>query len=395
MKINTGKWRVTIVFACIILGLCSCGNADKTDGQYESAGSSEQTSSQQEIFENMHWEAGEKPAYAECFQIDKCGDFELITIVDSGRFLLVSGESEIPEDVPEDVTILRKPLENVYLAASSGFDFVRQLESLDKVAFAGTKEQDLYIQEAVDAMQAGQICYAGKYSAPDYEMLINGGCNLAIESTMIYHSPATKEKLEALNIPVLVERSSYETHPLGRLEWIKLYGALFGKEEAAKEYYDRVLAEVEPVMAQEKTESKVAFFYVNANGVINVRKSGDYIAKMVSLSGGNYVPQANADEEENALSTMNMQMEDFYLAAKDADILIYNGTITGALERTEELIEKNELFADFKAVKENRVYCTGKNVFQETTAIGDLMEDIGAVIHGTEKKDLKQLTKLK
>lgn len=45
-------------------------------------------------------------------------------------------------------------------------------------------------------------------------------------------------------------------------------------------------------------------------------------------------------EEENALSTMNMQMEDFYAAAKDADILIYNGTIEGELGSIEELTSK-------------------------------------------------------
>ena len=59
-------------------------------------------------------------------------------------------------------------------------------------------------------------------------------CDLAIESTMIYHNPEVKEKLEQLGIPVLVERSSYESHPLGRTEWMKLYAVLLGKEEAAE-----------------------------------------------------------------------------------------------------------------------------------------------------------------
>ena len=67
-------------------------------------------------------------------------------------------------------------------------------------------------------MEEGDILYAGKYSAPDYELILDEGCNLAIENTMIYHNPEVKEKLEELGIPVLVERSSYESHPLGRLE---------------------------------------------------------------------------------------------------------------------------------------------------------------------------------
>ena len=74
-------------------------------------------------------------------------------------------------------------------------------------------------------MEDGRMLYAGKYNAPDYERILSGSCDLAVESTMIYHSPEVKEQLERLGIPVLVERSSYERHPLGRMEWLKLYGA--------------------------------------------------------------------------------------------------------------------------------------------------------------------------
>lgn len=381
-----------ITTAIFFLGACA-GKEEQVSKQKE-ADVREMSDTPKLTFENMHFEVGEKPAYAECFQIEKCGEYELITIVDSGRFLLVSGGNEVPEELPDDVVVLHTPLDKVYLAASSGFDFARQLGSLDKIPFTGTKEKDLYIKEAVEAIETGRMTYAGKYSAPDYELLLDGGCQVAIESTMIYHSPATKEKLEALGIPVVVERSSYESHPLGRMEWIKFYGALFGKEAEANAFFEEEVSKLSFVMEAEDTGCEVAFFYVNTNGAINVRKPGDYIAKMVELAGGQYVPGQQSEEEENALSSMNMQMEDFYLAAKDADVLIYNGTINGALENREELIAKNALFADFKAVQENRVYCTGKDVFQETTSIGGLMEDMGFVIHGKDE-DLKQMTKLK
>lgn len=71
-------------------------------------------------------------------------------------------------------------------------------------------------------------------------------------------------------------------------------------------------------------------FYITANGAVNVRKPNDYIAQMIGLAGGTYVLNDRLSAEENALSTMNMQMEDFYAAAKDADILIYNSTIEGS-----------------------------------------------------------------
>ncbi len=56
---------------------------------------------------------------------------------------------------------------------------------------------------------------------------------------MITHNPEVKEKLEELGIKVMIERSSYEKHPLGRLEWIKLFGVLFGREQQAKAFLMR------------------------------------------------------------------------------------------------------------------------------------------------------------
>ena len=126
----------------------------------------------------------------------------------------------------------------------------------------------------MDAMESGSLTYAGKYSAPDYELLLNSGCDLAIENTMINHNPEVKEKLEELGIPVLVEMSSYESHPLGRLEWIKLFGVLLGKEDEAAGFFDAQVKEIEPILkaadtADEKADAKsVAICAVTSNGSI-------------------------------------------------------------------------------------------------------------------------------
>ena len=214
---------------------------------------------------------------------------------------------------------------------------------------------------------------------------------------MIYHNPEVKEKLEDLGIPVLIETSSYESHPLGRLEWIKLYGVLYDKEEEAKTYYDKQLAAVEPIMTKSKTDLKVAFFYVTAGGTINVRVPGDYISEMIELSGGNYIFPGDAvpadSDNENMKSSVNVQTEDFYAAAKDADIIIYNSTIGGELKSLDDFTAKNELFKDFKAVKEGNVYCTEADFFQKTTGMGEFMDDLNTVFTG-EDGPLTYLNKL-
>lgn len=316
-------------------------------------------------------------AYASQFTIEDYRGGRLITVKNgSGKFLVMPEGAETPSGLSGDITVLHQPVSHIYLAATSAMDLIAGLDGTDAVTLSGAEEDGWYVEEAQKAMQSGRMKYAGKYSAPDYEQILADGCELAIESTMIYHSPEVKEQLESLGIPVFVERSSYETNPLGRLEWIRVYGVLLGKEELADQIFAEQVrkvkaAESEPVTAQKTA----AFFYVNSRGAVNVRKPGDYVPAMIAMAGGSYVP-ASLSGDDNALSTMNMQMEAFYAAAKDADFLIYNSTIDGGISTVAELLEKNGLFVDFKAVKEEHVWCTGKNMFQETLGVADMITDL-------------------
>ena len=326
------------------------------------------------------------PEYAVGYKVTSFGDYSVISIGMSGEYLLVPEGGSVPEGLPDGVIILQKPLDRTYLVSTSAMDLIVTCGALDRIVLSGTKESDWYVEEAASAMASGDILYAGKYRAPDYELLLNSGCDLAIENTMIYHEPSVIEKLKELGIPVLIETSSYEKNPLGRLEWIKLYGVLFDLEDEANAYFDEQLRELEAVLTDKPdTGMKVAFFHVTANGMINVRKNGDYITSMIEISGGHYVPE-NVGEGENALSTMNMQAEDFYAGAKDADILIYNSTIAGEISSIDELIALDPMFADFKAVKEGRVYCTERNLFQQTTGMAEFVRDLSDIFAGVERE---------
>ena len=332
-------------------------------------------------------------SYATQYSVNEYGDYTLIHINGSGDYLLVPEGKEVPEGISDEVIILQKPLDRTYLVSTSAMDLICQCDRLDCIRLSGTREEDWGVEEAKDAMEAGEILYAGKYRAPDYELLLREGCDLAIENSMIYHEPAVREKLMELSIPVLVEMSSYEKHPLGRLEWIKLYGILFDAKEEANSFYEEQVAKAGPVMERPDTGKRIAFFHVTANGLINVRKPGDYIAEMIRLAGGDYIIDDDSVEEDNALSTMNMQMEDFYLAAHDADIIIYNSTIAGEIGSVEELVEKNNLFGEFKAVKDGQVYCTEKDLFQKTTDTVEFMRELNAIFDG-EYTDHEYIRKL-
>ncbi len=326
--------------------------------------------------------------YAKMYSVEEYGDYSLVKTDDGSAFLVVPEDMEVPTDLPEGTVVLKQPLNNVYLSSSSVMDMVCAIDATDNIRFTGTKEKDWHIEEAVKAMEEGRLLYGGKYSQPDYELILKDGCSLAIENTMIWHNPETKEKLEEVGIPVLVELSSYEEHPMGRLEWIRLYGLLFDRKEEADEFYAEQIKAFDEITEGESTGKTVAFFYVNANGAVNVKKSMDYVPKMIRMAGGEYIPYDAGDEEENALSTINMQMEEFYADARDADILIYNTTVVADINSVDEILEKSELFADFKAVKNGKVYVAGTDFFQKTTGVCNMIKDLSAVLHEEDESNL-------
>lgn len=391
---------LAVLLIAIVFLLCGCGeNEQKRDGNVS----------------NIHWSDLTKTgsmelSYATQFSVDYFdGDYALITVAGEQRYLLLPDGGTVPQGLPDDITILHRKPKEVYIASSSCMDFWRAVDELDAVRFTSTKRQDWDLPEVAERMTDGDLEFVGKYNAPDFEYLLAEGCDFAVENTMVYHTPETLEKLEALGIPVLVEYSSYEESPLGRLEWIRLWGLLTGREKEADGFFDgqagRVSRLTEGVIGSAKTSTddnegvvtevattalvRVAYFSVNVNGVIRVPKPSSYIPKLIEMAGGEYVVSDDdvTDDSRNAASSMNMQMEDFYAAARDADVLIYNGTIEGGLSAVDELVAKNALFGEFEAVKGGRVWCQSGDLFQHPTAVADEVAEFWGVIAGQDGKD--------
>ena len=337
-------------------------------------------------------------SYAENFAVDYYeGGYKLLTTrLNGDRILIVPKHQQAPEDAealvspsaegePGKLIVLQEPVKNLYLVASSVMDMFAQLDSMDAISMCGLKEEDWYIPAAKQAMKDGTLLYAGKYSQPDYELLLSQNCSMAIENSMIYHTPEVMEKLDEFGIPTLVEYSSYEEHPLGRVEWVRFFGALLDQEEKADQLFEKQKEALKRVETEESTGKTVAFFYITSNGLVQVRQSTDYIPKMIELAGGKYVFE-NLGDPDSRRSTVNLQMEDFYDGAQDADFLVYNTTIDRQVQTLEDLLKKCSLLKDFKAVKNHQVWCTTEDMYQQSMSAGNLIEDFHRMLTGDDKE---------
>ena len=331
---------------------------------------------------------------AECFDIYYYNDgYKLIDVHDSAQYLLIPEGKEAPEGMDESIKKLYLPLDNAYMAATASMSFVEQIGAMDCIKMSSLDADGWMIDAPKEALQNGSMVFAGKYSEPDYEMMAKSDCDIAIESTMILHSPEVQEMIEDLGIPVFIDRLSYEPDAFGRIEWIKVYGVLFGREEEAEAKFKEQKAVLDEIKDFENTGKTVAFFAVNTNGTITVRRSDDFIPNMIELAGGKYVFEDLSDPNSTSAS-IRLSMEEFYSKAVDADYIIYNGTIESPINSIDELIAKDGLFAEFKAVKDGNVWAVDKTWYQSTATIGYLITDMNHMLTDADPSNMVYLTKV-
>ena len=328
--------------------------------------------------------------FASCFAVYRYeGGFAVLSVDDGRSYLIVPEGAEAPDPSgqgeAESLIVLRQPLDRIYLAASAVMCQMDAIGAVGNVALSGLTKEGWYIETARQAMEDGTLQYGGKYSAPDYERIVSAGTDLAVESTMILHTPKVQEKLEKLGIPVLIDRSSYESEPLGRAEWVKVYGLVTGREkEAAQAFaeqrgYVEALSEGSPEHGGDKTSRKTAaIFSINSGGQVVTRTAGDYFARMLETAGGALLTPA----EESGRATQTVSMEAFYAAAEEADILIYNASIEDAPEDLSQLCGKDSILTRFRAVSGGNVWCMRSSLYQNASRTGAIIRDLAQIISG-------------
>lgn len=201
------------------------------------------------------------------------------------KYLIVPEDVEVPVGLEQDMIIVKKPTDHTYAESDEILNMMKDLDLLDNVAAVGMKSKDCTVSEIADKMKVkdgeknAEVTYAGTADKLKLKNLVKSEVNLALftgdilpgaksEETEVEAKDTDKkdskdteetltleeqteqfeeltEKLATLGIPVLVDRSSEEKTELGKQEWIKVYGVLYGCEELTNEKFDAAVAAAE------------------------------------------------------------------------------------------------------------------------------------------------------
>ena len=137
------------------------------------------------------------------------GGFEMIEIPATGRLLIVPEGQGAPKGLPEDVQVIFRPVDRIYLTATSAMDFFRALDGIGSVRLSGTKADGWSNGAAKEAMERGDIVMAlgtwvenlkpkTKKKNPTYEMQVGFIVPLGLIGYLLdlYSSDAVKSAVE-------------------------------------------------------------------------------------------------------------------------------------------------------------------------------------------------------
>lgn len=369
------KIAACVMIAVMAVSVAACGSTN-ADSNNKAANEASQYSGKLELDHSVEFK------YAKNVSIDVYkGGYKMIKITQNNPFLVVPEGMAVPTNIDSDVCVLQQPIDNILVSSTPTMSLLNSLDCLDKVSLTTTDKSGWYIDSVKNKLESGNIKYIGSYQEPDYEMIVASGSTFGVFSTMLKDEVA--DKLKQLNVNYILDQSSAEDHPLARVEWIKVYGALFNKEaEADKHFAEQEKLVTEIQNNSKSTDKTVAVFYITSKGDLYTRNSDDYMTKMVTLAGGKYVLDGKVGVGKTG--TTKMEAEAFYSSAKDADIIIYIWSMGGKPATIADLVAKSEVLGDMKAVKDGNVWCTTADFFQTSSTIGNIISDISKVVSSTD-----------
>lgn len=366
MKINRCMWWCSgnVLFLLLLLLCVGCKTKDRS--QSDKSG------------------ATVAMRYAEQIQIDSCDGYWSVRVRNPWdtekilhTYILVEQGRELPDNLPSG-TLVRTPLRKSLIYSSVHCSLLVELDALDCIG--GVCDLQYIYHPAVRTRCAeGRIVDAGNAMSPDLEKVIDLHPDAVLLSP--FENSGGYGRIEKLGIPIIECADYMETSPLGRAEWMRFFGLLFGRKQQA----DSLFAEVEKRYASLK--SLVDTVSVRPTVLSELRNGSAWytpgghstIGRLYADAGAAYVW---ADDTRSG--SVPLSFETVFDRGRNADFWLfkYNETVDKTLT---SLRAEYAPYAGFRAFQTGRVFAcnTGKVPFYEETPFRPdwLLKDLILVFH--------------
>lgn len=290
----------------------------------------------------------------------------LLTIVDHGDYttatianpwdstagqlqtlVLISAEKLRPAELPRG-TVITVPISNSIVYSSVHAAAIDELGAIEAVK--GVCDAAYFkIPAIVKGLADGSVVDAGNSMSPSIERILLLGPDAILKSPFQNSSAGG---IETTGIPVVECADYMEPTPLGRAEWIKLLGELYGKRDKAAAIYQKVTDEYNAIRAKtaEAATRPTVISETVTDGVWYMPGGNSYMARLFIDAGGDYPWSDDTSSDDTSTGSLPLDFATVYDRANDADIWLvksFGKDIT--LDDLRSTYPLNERFKAFSA----------------------------------------------
>ncbi len=307
--------------------------------------------------------------YASGLSIVKRDGYSVVTVSNpwpeankNFKYILKEKDAEVPDSL-QNYTMIKVPLESVVVTSTTNIPFLEMLDVENKLT--GFPHTDYISSEKTRALiDKGLVKNVGQNEKLNIEQLIELSPDLIVTFGVDNNNPML-DNLKKSGLNVLIQGDWMEQSPLGKAEWIKLYGALFGKEEKAKELFDKIVEsynQAKKLVAGKPVSSTVLYGSMYED-VWYVAKGNSWVAQFMKDAQANYLWS-----DLKGTGSQGLSYEKVLDKAKTANAWI----VTGSFKTLDELQKANPHYSEFDAFKNKTVYtleskfgATGGTIYYE------------------------------
>jgi iron complex transport system substrate-binding protein len=334
--------------------------------------------------------AGDEIVSAERFTLEKKRGWTEVKIINPWQgatnvnqsYYLVKRGSELPEGL-DSAKIIFVPLQKIICMSTTHIAMISALgEEKSIVGVSGTNF--IYSPELIRNVEKGSVVDVGYEANLNKELILKISPDLIMIYGIGSESAGYVGKLKELGIKIIINADYLETDPLSRTEWIKLFGALYCKENLADSIYKSEVDKYKKLklfVDQNARSRPKVLLGLPFKDTWYISPGNSFISKLITDAGGDYLWK----DTESSVS-MPYGIENVYLRGMKADFWLNTGTVSSR----DEILNIDQRMNDLPCFKNdnlfnnnNRTTIDGGNDYWESGSLYPhlILKDIATILH--------------
>lgn len=270
-------------------------------------------------------------------------------LVDKER-LAAKGEVEVPQEARGNAVVIPVPVERAVIYTSVHAAMTEQLGCIDRICGV-CEPQYIISEEILSRIADGRIADLGMSTAPNIEKIIDLDAEIIIASPFENSGYGNAEKI---GVPIVEAADYMERHPLGRTEWVRFYGLLFGCRERADSVFSATCGKydsLKALTADIPEEEKPSVITERKYGALwGVPGADSYVTLFHSDAGANYLFSDLPGE-----GSVQLSFEEVFERASGADFWLMKYGSSSALTYA-ALRSEYKPYSNFAAFRNGKIY---------------------------------------